>query len=304
MDDFQLAIDGVNAAIPLDRLSGLRKIVVLGSLQPLVLGNLAQAIANSPYLSDLAIVPRSPTFSPCELFSKTPSVTSLPLRHLVVRASRLDLSPMILRHLNGLDSFDLEYTGSDPNVYLNLARGHLLCRRLIVGHVHPTLLDYLSQYSGTLQELSVLICDSEMRWEDSDALAERFWTTVLPKHAVTIRILNICPGFEGGWCYSDQAIHVLMQCKQLRSLSVTVDPEATGHVRLFQDNHFEHNYDQCAFDKIVSLLFMLFVESIISDRVDSGFFYHGPVTHPAQSHPYSHSYCQATRLLAKPLLLA
>jgi hypothetical protein len=246
LDDFQLQVDSLDAAVPLDRLSGLRKIVVRGTLQPLILGSLAQMIANSPYLSDLVIVPRSPTSFPCEseLFSK---ISSTSLRRLVIRASRLDLSPLILRHVNRLDSFDLEYTGSDPHVYLDLARGRLLCSRLIVTYVHPALLDYLSQYFGTLQEFSVFRRDCNI-WENSDVLAERFWTTVLSKHAATIRVLHICPRFAGGWCYSDQAFHAFMQCSLLRSLSITVDPESIGRVILFQDDRFEYNYDHSAFD--------------------------------------------------------
>jgi hypothetical protein len=90
MDDFQLAIDNAaTAAIPLDRLSGLRKFVVRGPLAPSVLGSLEEVIGNSPDLSHLVIsVPDPSTFSTsCMPFSKTPPATSLPLRHLAVQAS-------------------------------------------------------------------------------------------------------------------------------------------------------------------------------------------------------------------------
>jgi hypothetical protein len=71
--------------------------------------------------------------------------------------------PSHVSNFNRLDSFDLEYTGSDPHVYLDSAWGRLLCSRLIVAYVHPALLDYLSQYFGTLpvQEFSVFRRDLE-----------------------------------------------------------------------------------------------------------------------------------------------
>ena len=108
LDDFQLAVKSVDAAIPLDRLSGLRKFVVRGELAPSVLGSLAQVIGKSPYLSHLVIVPDSSSvFSEsCLPFSKTPSAISLPLRHLTVRASQVDLNP--IRHITGLNSLSLE----------------------------------------------------------------------------------------------------------------------------------------------------------------------------------------------------
>jgi hypothetical protein len=153
----------------------------------------------------------------------------------------------IRRHLIGLNSFNLEYSGLDDSVYLDLARARLFCSRLIVHRVHPELLNYLSQCSGTLQELSVL------SRRDSDELAGRFWATVLPEHAATLQVLNICSEVGGEWCFSDQAVHSIMQCSQLRSLTLTVDPLSAGRVRRTYDDYFEHDYDQGAFDKIVSI---------------------------------------------------
>ena len=78
-----------------------------------------------------------------------------------------------------------------------------------------------------------------------------------------------------------------------------IDPHSTGRVKYFatytlDDDHiFEYDCDQSAFDKIVSLLL---VESIISNQMDSGFFYYGPVTWVAHSYPYSHSYCPLKHL--------
>jgi hypothetical protein len=134
MGDFQLAIDDAEAAIPLDRLFGLRKFVVRGPLAPSVLGNLAEVIGNSPNLSHR--VPDSSTFStPCIPFSKTPSTTSLPLRHLAVRASQLDLNP--IRDIIGLNSFNLEYTGLDTSIWLG--------RVFFAGVLLSTMLILLSQ---------------------------------------------------------------------------------------------------------------------------------------------------------------
>ena len=250
MDDFQLAIENLaTAAIPLERLSGLRKFAIRGLLAPSVLGSLEEVIGNSPDLSHLVItVPDSSTFSTS--FSKTPPGTSLPLRHLTVKAWQLDLNP-IRRHLIDLNSFNLEYFGVGDNVYLDLARARLFCNRLIVHHVHPAhpaLLNYLSQCSGTLQELSVLSL------EDPDGLAGRFWATVLPEHAATLQVLNICCEVGGEWGLSDDAVHSIMHCSQLRSLTLTIDPFSVGPVRLTDEDSFVHDYDQGAFDKIVSLL--------------------------------------------------
>ena len=213
-------------------------------------------IGNSPNLSHLVIISNSLTL--CMPFSKTPSTTSLPLRYLAVRASQLDSNS--IRHIIGVDSFNLDYTGQGSDVYVDLARARLFCSRLIVYYVDSTLLDYLSQYSGILQELSLLLQNV------SSGLAGRFWEAVLPEHAATLQVLNVCPEVVcpevgSGLCFSDQAIHAIMQCSRLRSLTLTVDPRSTGVVFFSVDN-FEHDYDQSAFDKIVSLLL---VESIISN---------------------------------------
>jgi len=95
------------------------------------------------------------------------------------------------------------WSASDTTLYDNLALEHLFCSRLIVGHVRPTLLDYLIQYPGTLRELSV----------------------------------------------RSHTVH---------AARVTIDPESTGHVTLFNcSDLFEHKYNQCNFDRIVSSIMSL-----------------------------------------------
>ena len=108
MDDSQLIIVA-KAAIPLDRLSGLRNFVDRGPLPPEAIGSRAEVIGNGPDLSHLVItVPSSPTLHQ--------PLACISARHRQQHPYHLD---------------------EDGTVYLDLAWARLFCSRLIVHRVHP-----------------------------------------------------------------------------------------------------------------------------------------------------------------------
>jgi len=112
-------------------------------------------------------------------------------------------------------------TVSDIFATLTVEKIHL--RHIIIDDLNYAVLSYLESYSSILERLEMIriYC---MSAEESDALAEHFYSSVLPKHAKTIQVLKIQPTFEGEWCYSPQVAAALSQCQRLASLTIVLPP--------------------------------------------------------------------------------
>jgi len=71
-------------------------------------------------------------------------------------------------------------TSTPYDVYTTLTRERLHLRYLVMQDVHTAVLDYLESYSGLLERLEVYSIGFREA-KELDALAERFYKTVLPK---------------------------------------------------------------------------------------------------------------------------
>jgi hypothetical protein len=107
------------------------------------------------------------------------------------------------------------------DIYKTLACERIFLSHIVIDDVFPEFLDYLSLYSGTLVELSILYLCKPTHWEELDALAEQFYGSVLPKHVKSLELLDIRPIFRCKWCFDLQNCSVFSQAKQLRFLNVS-----------------------------------------------------------------------------------
>jgi hypothetical protein len=99
-----------------------------------------------------------------------------------------------------------------------LSHERILLREITVAKVNGALLDYLASYSGVEK---LMLSKTGKNTSVSNTLADKFCTSVLPKHTDSIRILQLPSTFEGTkWCYDAHVYSALLQCKQLTYLRV------------------------------------------------------------------------------------
>jgi hypothetical protein len=262
LQDFQLRLDGSfwgmqSPLLHLDRLSGLKKISLVSirciNLRSRIIGRLAEAIAKCPHLLALQIDIKYNSYTQEEvsqrtltlhdLLRKVPQDRPLRLNHLELHGICIHVDSFILPHLHSLTSLDLMYiptiSPTDPdaafirqshehafmptNIYAMLKREKIYLKQLAVNVMDDIIFEYLCSYSGLeILDLCFIYFNSA---EVSDAFANRFYKSVLPKHVDSIQVLKIRPGHEGRWCYNPEDASqaaVLSQCNKLRILSVAL----------------------------------------------------------------------------------
>jgi hypothetical protein len=278
LQDFRLTLSG--AALPLlrlDRLSGLKKISLIGSCADYrshIIGGISEAIAKSPKLVHLEV--NTATFHTSretpmlhDLFSKVPKSSPLRLTHLALHGMCAGVDSLTLPHLRSLiylnltaifappptddsESLDGPQASTISEIYAMLKQEKIHLKQAVVSGplaVNDTILDYLHSYSG-LESLDLyhIYSDSE---EESNALSHRFFKSVLPKHVDSIQVLKIQPSYEGGWCYNADDISLLLaRCNQLRSLSVALASPPVKYACDPLDDNSHHYTD--GFDDMVS----------------------------------------------------
>jgi hypothetical protein len=245
--DFQLTLShGKYSYIPLGRLSDLKKISLVGiRLTIFIKYQLAKLIGRSPKLAYLHVdspISYSENISGAtfhDFLSDVPRGSLLRLTHLTLHGTFtcIDSVPT-LPHIGSLSSLNLHSHplrygvlerpsgySTTSEIYAKLKMEKIHLKRVVSGEANDAILDYLGSYSGLeALELGLFYFGAK---EESDALSDRFYKSVLPKHFDTIRELKIQPSYEGGWCYDADFVSVLLaQCKKLRSLSVTLNSAA------------------------------------------------------------------------------
>jgi hypothetical protein len=283
LQHFHLTIGhGATPSLSVNRLSGLKKITISGIYCSRIISTLANAIAQSPHLTQLVVRTQlwqaseeTPTLH--ELLAKVPAGAPLRLEHLVLHYMFCRIDDFTLPHLRSLAFLDLSnilplynqintpssellnrletYHSTITDIFTTLTRERIHLRGIIVTDLCKAVIDYLGSYSGILEQLEATHFDFASTTE-SDALAEQFYTFVLPQHASVIRVLYILPIFEGGWCCNDQALTALSECIMLKSLCITF-PSMVDTPMLSDDDG-----DNVKFDDIVSL-------TICLDEMDS-----------------------------------
>jgi hypothetical protein len=228
----------------------LKKISISGNhihYPPAIVSGLPRLIANSPELVHLevklghyGIFRQTPTLH--DLLSEVPEDRPLRLTHLALDRMCVCVDSFTLLHLRSLVSLDLrnlrapsdltddidltserrERASSTSDICAILMREKIYLKHVVASDVG--VFDYLCSYSGleTLDLCSI----SFNTTKESNALARRFYKSVLPQLVDSIQVLKIQPTHEGGWCYNPEDVSqsvVLSQCIKLRSLSVALN---------------------------------------------------------------------------------
>ncbi|KAM6502716.1 hypothetical protein JOM56_002693 [Amanita muscaria] len=211
----------------INQLSNLQKISIFGecnNYQSLVVDRIAEAIAKSPFLTHFKVAYHSYDPPPLQdFFTKRSPKMPLHFSHVAVAGMAFCLDHRLLPHLRALRSLELISIGAKnvAEIYKTLARERIFLSHIVIDNVFPEFLDYLSLHAGILVELSILYLRRPTPRGELDALAERFYGYVLPKHVKSLELLNISPIFCCKWCFNPQHCSMFSQAKQLRSLSVS-----------------------------------------------------------------------------------
>jgi hypothetical protein len=203
---------------------------------------LSLLIANSPNLHTLHVAPMyGPVASLHHLLRNCSPNLVLPLKHLGLQGFSLKLDSTTLPHLHHLTSLTLHHvttSESDPDeayvgkaesshpdeIWAILKTTDVRLDSIDVNHISTTLLDYISLYSG-LKKLHLAPINLKTQ-EQSDLAANQFYNLCLGKHTSSLEELIVMAGYEGGWCFGDQALVVISLCKKLKILEGCLVSEA------------------------------------------------------------------------------
>lgn len=255
LQDFKLTLNTtlihLDSPVPplhLGRLSGLKKISITGRSVDYhyhIISGLAEAIAKSPRLVHLEVIntsnimnhPGDVIVSLHALLSKVPKGRPLQLTCLRLHRIYAHMDTFAIPNLRSLTCLDLgyiwepelpagyptdlhEFSTMVTEIFAALNREAIHLKHVIIPYIDDAIIRYLSSFSG-LETLEFWTHSSNTK--DSNDMSYRFYTSALPKHVETLRVLTIRPQYEGGWCYNiPYALVVLAQCTNLRSLAVAV----------------------------------------------------------------------------------
>ena len=249
LQDFRINVANVTTPLPpLNHLSGLKRITCSGVRNhPHIDNSLVDLIAQSPRLAYLEVGTglwhASEIITLHELLAKVSPIAPLRLQHLILRDTFCRLDDFTLPHLRCLAFLDLSNCPPDrlvespsigplnrvekhrstiSEIFATLNRERIHLRGVSVDDLCSAVIDYLGSYSDRLENFQVPYFYSDNAVQ-SNALAERFYTSILPMHANAIRVFCIRSTSEGGWCFNDQSMSAMLQCKRLTSITVVLD---------------------------------------------------------------------------------
>lgn len=158
------------------------------------------------------------------------------LKSLGISWFHIKIGPSILPHLQSLESLRLHARGSPlwvcdeiqrplnrygaHDIWKPLHSGAVNLRHLDVGEVDVAVVDYLASLSG-LETLRIA-SSSENTDKIPDAIAYRFFTTVLPRHANSLKELYILVPPGNTLCFQTDYSNLLLRCEMLDSLSLSI----------------------------------------------------------------------------------
>ncbi|KAG7441931.1 uncharacterized protein BT62DRAFT_460014 [Guyanagaster necrorhizus] len=191
-----------------------------------VLDVIPSLIASSPdiYRLDLVNFSASNAVFPSvrDIFSSLPPATCRPVEHLSIEGQFM-LPPsdvtFLIPHLRLLASLQIHIANVPEQLWTALRTENIFLHHISVVMINDALVEYLGSYSG------IMTLSLTPTQPDSDARAQRFWKTVLPKHVRTMKELFVHPNTAGEWCLNDGALRILTQCKNLEILRVIVDQD-------------------------------------------------------------------------------
>ncbi|KAF8886332.1 hypothetical protein BD779DRAFT_1530819 [Infundibulicybe gibba] len=221
------------------RISNLTKLTVRGCLDISV----SEIIGSSPdlihldveYVSHHGSVGSTSMFH--ELLGRVPHDNPLKLHHLRIHHCHVRLDHKTIPHLRMLQSLDLNIPntlmGSDLSSsplaeVWGVIRREALPVKAIITPINNAVLDHLAGITG-IQKLDLIraSCDwaasTGTPIAESQVLAHKFFTQVLPLHRQTLVSLNISPGFGIHWCLGPRNLDSIIECTHLVELSVVMD---------------------------------------------------------------------------------
>ncbi|KAF9449372.1 hypothetical protein P691DRAFT_728020 [Macrolepiota fuliginosa MF-IS2] len=231
----------------LDRLSGLKRIVISGSCDSFhdhIVKRLGDCISQSPEMSSIDI-DRSYWHGD----SNTPTLHSLlgnapliRLKHLGLHGWFTRLDHVTLPHLRFLKSLTLTnnhdppynshpYSSTAEDIWSALRVSEIHLDRISTDLVNASLIEYLVSYSGLTRLYLRNITAPDQ--QTSIQLAEVFFDSALAQHSFTLEDLYILPSYEGSWCFGEHIAPIIARCSKLQYLKLAVvsskvNPSAEG----------------------------------------------------------------------------
>ncbi|KAF8886333.1 hypothetical protein BD779DRAFT_627199 [Infundibulicybe gibba] len=232
--------------VHLNRISNLTKLTVKGGPDAAI----AEIIANNPHLTHLELLAPSYPYGIGDyartlhsFLAKVPQGRPLRLEHLGVTGYCVHLDDETLPHLRHLRSLELKSIpyipddedkrqyyaedlvsksdrfGSSSEHLWGAVRREGIPIEMVVAAADDAVIDYLAS-ATYIKKIGLL-------WADTDALAKKFFTQVIPRHSKNLVSLSIEAEFEGPWCFGKHNIDIFLGCTQLSELSISVNTSST-----------------------------------------------------------------------------
>ncbi|KDR70944.1 hypothetical protein GALMADRAFT_254550 [Galerina marginata CBS 339.88] len=259
LEEFRLSLGGgMAASLRLEQLTNLRKITVTGFCSDYrrdIVSGLRTLISNSPCLTHLEVGYNyrrddNGISTLHDLLGAVPPDAPLSLSHLTLRGWCVRLDPTTLPHLRGLESLSLhvnldtrsfsrldlddaareevmqrmtDQSSLNEEIWIALREERIHLKEISTDEVNDGFLEYLASYSG-LEKLTLSSATADTA-RQSDALAMRFYTEVLPSHSHSLVGLDVCPIYEGKWCFGKHNMSSLLKCTKLANLKIHINAD-------------------------------------------------------------------------------
>ncbi|KAF8885597.1 hypothetical protein BD779DRAFT_1625193 [Infundibulicybe gibba] len=229
----------------LNRIPNLTKLTVRGGPD----GAVAEIIANSPHLTRLNLLVPGHRHGVGDhagtlhsFLGKIPQGRPLHLEHLAITGYCVRFDDKTLPHLRYLRSLELKYIpyipdderqyytedllsksdrfGSSSEHLWGAVRREGIPIEMVIAPADDAVIDYLA--------LATCIKKIGLLEADTDILAEKFFTQVVPRHSKTLVSLSVETEFEGPWCFGKRNVDIFLECTQLFELSIAVNTSSTN----------------------------------------------------------------------------
>ncbi|KAI9769916.1 MAG: hypothetical protein M1840_003625 [Geoglossum simile] len=165
-------------------------------------------------------------------FRFTPERGCLPLEHLMLKGGwELRLDSSLWRNLRNLKTLEISDKHSLPNplddeypsnwgqFWKGMEDNKIHLRKISVPELSVALLEYMASYRG----IEELIVERPVWNEDESNIAgHMFFTSFLPRHAGSLRVLQLKKHFEPAWRFGPKAVEMLRKNRRLEKLSVAI----------------------------------------------------------------------------------
>jgi hypothetical protein len=169
-------------------------------------------------------------------FRFTPERGCLPLEHLMIKGGwELRLDSSLWRYLRNLKTLEIgdenasltqheEFLPNWDQFWKGMKDNKIHLRRIKVPETSIALLEYMASYRG----IEELIVEGPARDKGlSNEMGPIFLTKVFPRHAHSLRVLQLKEHFDSAWCFGPTAAESLRESQRLEKLSVPISKKMT-----------------------------------------------------------------------------